>query len=196
MTFWNDFNIEETNNYSIIPHGTLAKVKMALKPGGYNDESLNLIGDYATKSESGAIYLKAEFVVLEGKYARRKVWSLIGIHSPKGPEWSQMGRAFLKAVINSARGLSVKDISDQAAKARYIEKLSDLDGIEFVAKIEISTDGDGNPRNEIKMAITPDHKQYKSIMSRSNNHYEHQQPYTTSLPVNSQINNSNRSYWA
>jgi len=191
MTFWNDFNIEETNNYSVIPHGTIAKVKMTLKPGGYNDESQNLIGDYATKSGSGAIYLKAEFVVLEGKYTRRKVWSLIGIHSPKGPEWSKMGRAFIKAVINSARGLSIKDNSDQAVKARQINHLAELDGIEFVAKIEISTDSDGNEKNEIKMAITPDHNLYKAIMSGMNLPYENQQPYTASSHIN-----SNRTYFA
>jgi hypothetical protein len=192
MTCWNDFNnMEEKNEFSIIPHGTLAKVRMTLQQGGYNDESQNLIGDYATKSDSGAIYLKAEFVVLEGRYARRKVWSLIGIHSPKGPEWSNMGRSFIKAVINSARGLSSKDNSEQAVKARHINALTDLDGIEFVAKIEISTDGSGSERNEIKMAITPEHKLYKAIMTGTNGQYEYQQPYTTSAPVN-----SNRTYFA
>ena len=46
MTFWNDFNnLEEKNDYSIIPHVTMAKVRMMLKPGGYNDESQNLVGD-------------------------------------------------------------------------------------------------------------------------------------------------------
>ena len=193
MTFWNDFNnLEEKNDYSIIPHGTMAKVRMTLKPGGYNDESQNLVGDYATKSDSGAIYLKVEFVVLEGRYANRKVWSLIGIHSPKGPEWSNMGRSFIKAAINSARGLSAKDLSDQAVKARHINNLAELNGIEFVAKIEISTDSDGNEKNEIKMAITPDHKLYKAIMSGANPQYDNQQPYITSAPVN----NSNRPNWA
>jgi hypothetical protein len=33
------------------------------------------------------------------------MWSLIGLSSPKGPEWANMGRSFMKAILNSARGI-------------------------------------------------------------------------------------------
>jgi hypothetical protein len=59
--------------------------------------------------QDGSVYLNCEFAVLDGPYAKRKMWSLIGLHSPKGPEWANMGRAFVKGILNSARGLHPQD---------------------------------------------------------------------------------------
>ena len=60
-------------------------------------------------ASTGAVYLDAEYTVLEGPYARRKVWSLIGLYSPKGPDWANMGRGLIRGILNSARGVSDKD---------------------------------------------------------------------------------------
>ncbi len=160
---WNDFNnAEEQKSYDIIPKGTIAKVRMTVKPGGYNDPAQGWTGGYATRNEtSGAVYLNCEFVVLEGQYARRKVWSLIGLHSAKGPEYANMGRSFIKGILNSARGFSAKDESPQAVAARRINSLSELDGIEFTARIDVEKDQrNGDDRNVIKVAITKDHKDF------------------------------------
>jgi hypothetical protein len=70
---------------------------------------------------TGSVYLNCEFVVLDGPYAKRKMWSLIGLHSPKGPEWANMGRAFVKGILNSSRGLHPQDNSPQAQQARRIQ---------------------------------------------------------------------------
>ena len=100
MNHWNYFeNTEEMDG--VIPNGTIAKVRLRIKLGGYNDESQNWTGGYATRSKSGAVYLNSEFTVLEGKYAKRKVWSLIGLHSPKGPEWMNLFILSLDGVIGS-----------------------------------------------------------------------------------------------
>ncbi len=164
---WNDFNsAEEQNDFDIIPKGVLAKVRMTIRPGGYDDPSQGWDGGYATLGEaSGAIYLNCEFVVLEGDYARRKIWSLIGLHSEKGPEWQNIGRALIKGILNSARGLQPKDNTPQAQQARTINGLHDLDGIEFVAKVGIEKDMGGEEKNVIKVAITPDNKDYFALMS-------------------------------
>ncbi len=74
--------------------------------------------------------------MLEGPYARRKVFTLIGLYSPKGPDWGNMGRSLVRGMLNSARGISDKDNSPQAQAARRIAGFADLDGIEFVAKID------------------------------------------------------------
>ena len=105
-----------------------------------------------------------EFVVLDGQYARRKMWSLIGLHSPKGPDWANIGRAFIKGILNSSKGLSNKDNSPAAQNARYINGLGDLDGIEFVGRVDMEKDQHGDDKNVIKLAITPDHKEYNSVM--------------------------------
>lgn len=168
-----DFNNSDNQqNFDVIPNGILAKVRMAIKPGGYDDQSQGWNGGYATKNPAtGSIYLSCEFVVTEGEFARRRIWSLIGLHSEKGQDWANIGRSFIKAILNSARGVSETDTSLKAQNARKINGLNDLDGIEFIAKISTTKDQSGNPKNEIKFAITPDHKEYARLMGNisSNN---------------------------
>ena len=163
---WNDFNdAEEQTSYDILPKGTIAPVRMTIKPGGYDDPGQGWTGGYATRNETtGSIYLNAEFVLLEGPHARRRVWSLIGLSSPKGPEWANMGRSFVRGILNSARGLSEKDASPQAQTARRIDGLAVLDGIEFLAKIDVGKDQNGDPRNEIRFAVTPNHKDWQTFL--------------------------------
>ncbi len=161
-----DFNSSENqSNFDLIPNNTLAKVRMSIKPGGYDDQNQGWVGGYATRNEAtGSVYLSCEFVILEGEYARRKVWGILGLHSNKGPEWGNMGRSFIKAILNSARGFSESDNSPAAQSARKINGIGDLDGIEFVAKITTKKDQNEELRNEIRFAITPDNKDYKVVM--------------------------------
>jgi hypothetical protein len=178
-----DFNSSENqSNFDLIPNGTLAKVRMSIKPGGYDDVSQGWSDGYATKNDvTGSIYLACEFIVLEGEYARRKIWGLIGLHSNKGSEWGNIGRSLIKAILNSARGFCENDNSPAAQNARKINGFGDLDGIEFVAKITIRKDQNEELRNEIRFAITPDHQDYKSIMRMIpqvtvNNKQQHSNP--------------------
>ncbi|MEG9883512.1 MAG: hypothetical protein V6Z86_02640 [Hyphomicrobiales bacterium] len=67
-------------------------------------------------------------------------------------------------MLNSARGISDKDMSAEAQAARRISGFADLDGIEFVARIDIGTDASGDDKNEIRSAVTPDHRDYAQIM--------------------------------
>lgn len=163
---WSDFNsADDQTGFDPIPKGSLVKVRMTIKPGGHDNASQGWTGGWATQNHNtGSVYLNCEFVVLEGKYSRRKIWSLIGLHSPKGPDWANIGRAFIKAILNSAKGISNKDNSPAAQNARRINGLGDLDGIEFVARIDMQKDQYGEDKNIIKIAITPDHKEYASIM--------------------------------
>ena len=96
-----DFNNSENqSNFDLIPNNTLAKVRMSIKPGGYDDPNQGWVGGYATKNDAtGSVYLSCEFVILEGLYAKRKVWGIIGLYSNKGPEWGNMGRSFIKAIL-------------------------------------------------------------------------------------------------
>ena len=166
MTAWNDFNdAEQQQSFDLIPKGTLARVRMTLKPGGYDDPAQGWTGGYATQSfESGSVYLAAEFVVLEGEYARRKLWSNIGLHSPKGPTWGQMGRSLIRAILNSARNVHPQDNGPQAAAARRIQGFHELDGIEFAARIDVEKDGRGELKNVIRNAVEPDHPDYARLM--------------------------------
>lgn len=162
MSAWNDFNdAEQQQSFDLIPKGTVARVRMRIKPGGHDDVSQGWTGGYATQSfETGSIFLACEFVILDGEYARRKMWSNVGLHSSKGPAWGNMGRTFIRAVLNSSRHIQPQDNSLQAAAARRIQGFHELDGIEFVARIDVEKDGRGDLRNVVKMAVEPDQPDY------------------------------------
>lgn len=169
MSMWKDFNdAPQQASYDLIPKGAIVPVRMMLKPGGYNDESQGWTGGYATQSAAtGSIYLAAEFVILEGEFARRKVWANIGLKSPKGPTWGEIGRGFLRAALNSARNIAPRDTSPAAIAARCVNGLHDLDGLEFIARIDHEKDANGELRNTIKIAIEPGHSQYSPLRATS-----------------------------
>jgi hypothetical protein len=163
---WTDFNDAEAQQggFNLIPKGTLVPVRMTIKPGGHDDYSQGWTGGYATQSfDTGAVYLACEFVVTAGEFAKRKLWTNIGLHSAKGPKWGQMGRSFIRALLNSSRGIQPGDVSPQAVAGRRISGINELDGIEFIAQVDIEKDGKGEDRNVVKHAIEPDHPGYAAM---------------------------------
>jgi hypothetical protein len=195
---WNDFN-DAKQNTNVIPKGTLAKVRLTIRPGGFDDPSQGWTGGYATRGSTGAVYLSGEFTVLEGPFARRKIFTLIGLYSPKGPDWANMGRGLLRGMLNSARGIPDKDMSAQAQAARRISGFADLDGLEFVAKIDVGTDTNGDEKNEIRSAVTADHKEYAAIMGAVGTVAPTQpqaQPNRSSMPQSSAPMAGVRPSWA
>ena len=160
---WNDYNSAKSNS-NVIPKGTLAKVRLTIRPGGFDDPSQGWTGGYAKRGTTGSVYLDAEYTVLEGPYTKRKIWSLIGLYSPKGPDWANMGRGLVRGILNSARGISDKDNSPEAQARRRINSFVDLDGLEFVARIDVGQDANGDDKNEVRGAVTPDHRDYTALM--------------------------------
>ena len=49
---------------------------------------------------------------------------------------------------------------------RRIGGFADLDGLEFIARIDLGTDTNGEAKNEIRGAVTPDHKGYSQAMGQ------------------------------
>lgn len=185
MSEWNDFNdAEQQQSFDLIPRGTVAPVRMTIKPGGYDDASQGWSGGYATQSfNSDAVYLACEFVVLDGAFAKRKVWSNIGLHSPKGPAWANMGRTFVRAILNSARNVQPRDSSPQAVAARQIQGLHELDGIEFIARIEVESDNQGERKNVIKAAVEPGQAGYGANPGVSANTYAPTRGHQSASPT-------------
>lgn len=184
VTPWNDFNDAQAQQgaFDLIPRGSLVAVRMSLKPGGFDDFSQGWTGGYATQSlETGAVYLAAEFIVTAGPFAKRKLWSNIGLHSAKGAMWGQMGRAFIRAALNSARRVAPQDHSAQANEARRIGSFAELDGLEFLARVDVEKDNRGDERNVIKLIIEPDHKDYGAHMAQHMT--QASQPTLPALPV-------------
>lgn len=139
---------------SLIPKGTIVKVKMAIKPGGYEN--------WFTKSyATGSIYLNAEFIVTEGPYAKRKIFQVIGIKSGKASveredTWGESGRSMLRSILESARNIHSNDTSEKAVIARKINSIADFNGLEFTAKVGVEADRYGEKKNKIATVITPE----------------------------------------
>ena len=163
MSKWNNFNdAEEQMSYELIPHKTIAKVRLLIKKGNHVTEEFT--DGWATLSKAGtSIYLACEFVVLNGEFEHRKVWGNIGLHSNNSPKFADIGRSMIKAILNSAHGLHPADKSPEAEKMRTIKSFADLHGLACLAEITINDKGD-QPRNEIKTFITPADPIYNDFM--------------------------------
>lgn len=164
MSKWNNFNdAEDQMSYELIPHKTIAKVRLLIKKG--NHVTNEFTDGYATLSKAGtSIYLACEFVVLSGEFEHRKVWSNIGLHSDNSPKYAEIGRSTIKAILDSAHSLHPADKSPEAEKQRTIKSFADIHGLSCLAEITINDKGDMPPRNEIKTIITPAHARYNEYM--------------------------------
>ncbi len=165
MSNWFDFSVVEDVN--LIPANTIAKVRMEIKMGGYNDLEKGWSGGYVTKgTQSGSCYLDCVYTILTPPYDDRKVFSKIGLHSEKGPKWEQMGKKFIKDALSSHYGLKKSDKSDEAVAKQIIKGFHDLDGLIFVVLINQSENQEtGDMQNEIRTPVTAEHPQYSTIMN-------------------------------
>jgi hypothetical protein len=162
-----DFNSAEPQSSVLIPHGTLARVTLSVQPGGAGPDG------WLTQSRtSEALYLNTEAVVLEGPYARRRVFTRIGLKgksiNEKGEDtYANRGRSLIRGILESARGIKSSDQGEQARAARTIGSYGDLNGLVFVARIVVESDrGDptADKRNAIGAAIGPDRAEYAALM--------------------------------
>ena len=154
-------------NYNLIPRDTIAKVKMTIKPGGYNDVSRGWTNGYATHNrDTGSVYLNVKFTILSGQYSQLEIWGRIGLHSEISEYWSKMGSTFAKSILCSAYGISLFDNSERAKNLCKLNSFAKLDGIEFLARIDVVQDKNGSYRNIIHRAITCDYRDYEILMEK------------------------------
>ena len=163
-----DYNSAPRQNdgFSPIPHGTFLKVRQTIRPGAYTDPAQGWHDGTPTQPErTGAIYINCEYTVECGEFHKRKFFGLIGLWSAKGKTWGDMGRAAIRAMLDSARGVHPDDNTPQAVSARCINDFGDLDGLEFAVQIAVEKDDRGDQRNVIKQIIEPGHPQYQAVMA-------------------------------
>jgi hypothetical protein len=144
------------------------RVTITIRPGGAGPEG------WLTQSKtSTALYLNTEAIIMEGHFARRRIYTRIGFRGKNAgsgdDSYGNRGRALIRGILESARGIRAEDQSDAARSARMIRSLGELSGLEFVARIGIERDKDrpDEPgRNVIKAAIGPAHGDYARVMGR------------------------------
>ncbi|MDN2582768.1 hypothetical protein [Aquibium sp. ELW1220] len=165
-----DFNGADTQDaaFDLIPANTLVRVTLTIRPGGAGPEG------WLTQSKtSTALYLNTEAIIMEGPFARRRIYTRIGFRGKNAGSgddtYGNRGRALIRGILESARGIRAEDQSDAARSARMIRSLGEMSGLEFVARIGIERDKDRPDelgRNAIKAAIGPAHGDYARVMGR------------------------------
>lgn len=157
-----DFNDAAPQQSELIPAKTFAKVITTIRPGQSGQ------GGWETVSESGFKYLSMEFTIVSAPMAKRKIFQNCGIGGVTAghEKAAEISRTFLRSLLESARGIDLKDETDKARKARIIVSWGDLVELEFAAEIGIEKGKDGyDDRNKIARIITPGHKFYSRIMA-------------------------------
>ena len=173
MTFdMNDVAPQQSGD--LIPDGTFAKVTMTIRKGGTDGMSEVDRGLLKPSNQPGSdvLMLDAEFTVAEGPHARRKFWQNFTVQGGKLDEQGQsigwkISKSTFRAMIDSALGLNPEDMSDAAKAKRVLRGLADLDGISFVAKIQVEPSRNPAYRdaNKLDHVVLPTAPEWQKVMA-------------------------------
>jgi hypothetical protein len=156
-----DFNTApEQRDFDVIPDGTIVVVQLNIRAGNAGEDGL-----FKRSKNGDAEGLDCELTVVEGPYAKRKVfvWMLLSGTTDGQAQMAHSNKGKLRAILESARGIKPQDVSEVAKKARIAE-LRDFDGIRFMAELGIERGKDGyRDKNILKRVITSDHKEWHPI---------------------------------
>jgi hypothetical protein len=156
-----DFNTaSEQRDFDLIPDKTEAVVQMHIQEGDAGEDGL------LKRSNNGqAEMLRCEFTVVEGIHTKRKFFDNMVLSGTTDghAQAAEISKSRLRAILESARGIKPKDVSEAAQKARVVE-LRDLEGIRFWARIGIEpAKGEYRAKNILHSVITPDMKEWRAI---------------------------------
>jgi hypothetical protein len=164
-----DFNQSDEQRESLgaIPAGSMVKVRMTIRQpeAGFvgSDPMLKL------SKKADCEMLDCEFEVIAGQFATRKIWNnyIVGGASAGHAKAAQISMRTMRAIVEAMRGISPKDASPAATKARVITQWGDLQGAEFgvVVGIDQPKPGDRYVNNTIKRIVTADDEQYQHVMA-------------------------------
>jgi hypothetical protein len=157
-----DFNnAGEQRSFDMIPDGTIVVVQMKIRQGGAGE------GGLLKRSKNGeAEGIDAEFIVVEGKYAKRKFWSFMIVSGTTDghAQAADITERRLRAILESARGIKPTDKSEAAQDARKIESYADFDGIRFMCKLGVEPASNGyKAKNTLAEVITPDRGEWHPV---------------------------------
>jgi hypothetical protein len=150
-----DFSTAEKPQGELIPDKTIALLNFQVLAG---DEHTPENAFVVTKT--GLYQLVLEATVVEGDYARRKVWHRLTMGAQSGVEMSEgqkkgvaISGSFLRSLLETARGVAPTDESPNAIAARKIDSLFEINGMEAWCEIGIEkgtgTFSDKNRINKI-----------------------------------------------
>lgn len=157
-----DFSQEEDQKSSgAIPKGSMVKVRLHIRQPRLENRE----GDFFFKADTGLLGLDAEYEVVAGAYAGRKIWDTIWL--PKRYQKIRLKEGQVKA-CNMA-GAKIKAILGASRDTDNYQMQSwyDLNNIEFGVIVGLSREvnSKGYWNNTIAKIITPAMNRYKEIMA-------------------------------
>jgi hypothetical protein len=151
-----DFNNDgEQRSFDVVPANTICTLQLTIRPGGAGDDGWP---KRTTTDKGDSEGLDCEFVIVDGPYAKRKLWQWLTLRgtTEKHAEAGKISRETLKAILESARGIKPDDTSAAAQNARKVSGWADFDQLRFVARLGVRLPRDGFPaKNTILQVITP-----------------------------------------
>jgi hypothetical protein len=103
-------------------------------------------------------------VVEPAQFAKRKLWQRFTLRgSTEGHgEAGEISRNALRAILESARGITPDDKSEAAQAARRVTSYGDFEGLRFMARVGVRPPKDGYPaKNTISEVLTPDRQAWR-----------------------------------
>jgi len=167
---------QEQRPEGLIPDGVFAPVRASIRPGDQTLPSMDAVdaGLFKASKSSDAVMLEFEFTVLSGPHTKRKFWQSMTVSGGQLDErgtskaWN-ITRSSLRAMAESAFGVSPKDMSAEAQAKRRLPNFRSFDGLEFIAKIGIERGGQAPngghyaDKNKLAHVVTPDEPEWATI---------------------------------
>jgi hypothetical protein len=162
MTNFNFNNAGPQRSSDVIPEGTIVAVQVKIKPGGIGPG-----GWEKAANSGGSVGLDCEFTVFEPEpYAGHVIYQRMTL---EGPDQGHMKAGkityeFIRALIESAKGLLPNDKSEAAVKARDVTGWHEINGLCFLAKVDVVPPRDGyRAKNTLFEVITPDKQAWRKL---------------------------------
>jgi hypothetical protein len=158
---------------ALIPDGTFVKLEAHIRKGKYTIAGFPPAdNDLFKEADSGSIMLDWEFVVLYGPHAKQHLWEMSTfIPAKQDSKAADITKGFLRAVLESARGIHPSDESPQAKAGRSTDAISEFEGMRFAARIKVEVGGDNGrggtfpDKNKIAIVVLPGQPEYEAIMA-------------------------------
>lgn len=173
---WLD-NAEADKTFNLIPDGTCALAKFYIRPGSYNQDDIpGCVKGWATQSQkTDSVYLKVEYVILNGKYKKQRIFDLVGLYSPKDKANAEQGKATfagmgkntLARIMRSSTNCNPDDKSPQTlaliAPQDEEDPFSTVYGRICVIEIGVKSQPGYSDKNYVKKILLNDHSLYSVL---------------------------------
>lgn len=146
----------EQREFDLIPPDTIVTLAIKVRGGGAGQD-----GTLKRSKDGRSEGLDLEFTVCDGKFVKRKLWTLLTLQgeSEGHAEAGRIATSLLRAIIESARGVRPDDQSEAAKQQRRVNSYLELDGMRFIGRVGLVPAKNGYAaKNKLASVITPDMK--------------------------------------